>query len=32
MSPGILRSIEAGDAAVVHVDAVREPEKDPNLS
>ncbi len=29
---GVLRSVEAGDAAVVHVDAVREPDQDPKLS
>jgi pilus assembly protein Flp/PilA len=32
MPPDILRSIETGDAAVVHVYAVREPDKDSNLS
>jgi hypothetical protein len=31
MPPGILRSVEAGDAAVVHVDAVRQPDQDQNL-
>jgi hypothetical protein len=30
--PGILRSVEAGDAAVVHVHAMREPDEDQNLS
>jgi hypothetical protein len=32
MSPGILRSIEAGDPAVLHVHVMREPDKDQNLS
>jgi hypothetical protein len=32
MPPGILRPVEAGDAALVHVHAVREPDEDPNLS
>src|ERR1700733_7766759 len=30
--PGILRKVEAGDAAVVHVHVVREPDQDQNLS
>ena len=28
----VLRSVEAGDAAVVHVNAMREPDQDPDLS
>jgi len=32
MPPGILRSLEAVDAAMVHVHAVREPDQDQNLS
>ncbi len=30
--PGVLRPVEAGDAAMVHVDAVREPQQDAQLS
>jgi hypothetical protein len=32
MPSGILRSIETGDAAMVHVDVVREPDQEQNLS
>jgi hypothetical protein len=32
MSPGILRPVETGNAALVHVNTVRKPDENPDLS